>query len=58
MVKAYPQQPVYTQPPANTQQPSAPPPQYGETQFPGKILTASVIYSQKSNMVEKQFCVA
>ena len=47
MVKAYPQQPVYTQPPANTQQPSAPPPQYGETQFPGKILTASVIQSKE-----------
>ena len=57
MVKAYPQQQVYTQPPAYTQQPSAPgaapPPQYGETQFQGKILTAPIIYSQKSNIVEK-----
>ena len=47
MVKAYPQQPVYTQ------QPSAPPQQYGETQFQGTILKAPVIYSQTSNIVEK-----
>ena len=55
MVKAYPQQPVYTQPPANTQQPSAPPPQYGETQFPGKILTASVIYSKRVIWLKNSF---
>ena len=51
MVKASPQQQVYTQQPASTQ-PSAPQ-EYGETQFQGTILNAPVIYSQTSNIVEK-----